>query len=534
MKYTDKEIWIDVDNYEGIYQISNYGRVKTLDRITISSTGSKIQYEGKMLKPIVNNQGYHKRILTDIGNGRKNLNVHRFVAKKFVHNPNPEVNDIINHIDGDKQNNHHSNLEWCTHLHNVRHAIKTGLRKRSTFQVLSDKDVIEIRRLYDETDLSYSALGRMYNITSPNITLAVTYKSFIDVEPEKKYEYKINKLKGEELDEWLNTKYKSKKLLEIISQDELDEFVHEYCNTTTQLNTLCEKYGIPFRKTKTHIQSLDKVPFDKLKDEIFKKVNDKYAISNMGRVFNLKYKRLSTSSNRTRIDSKDLKMHVAQQFLPNPDNLKNVRIINDEVGVNLDNIEWYTPDRHTNRTLYVDKFLNIRSDVVDDWVNTNLMQKEISQKYNISINSVEGICRGIYKKEEFKHPITKLEAIEIRNKYNNKIRVPDLVKEYNVSMSYIYNVIKNMIWPDEEWVKREIQNNIAKEFKNNKIKTEIERIEALGLPMEKECPECGEVKHSVHEFSKNKVEADGRHRKCKYCLKVYTDNRKSKKFQEKF
>ena len=440
------------------------------------------------------------------------------------------MNNIINHIDGDKQNNHHSNLEWCTHLHNIRHAIKSGLRKRSRIQVLSDEDVKEARRLFNETSLSYSAIGRIYKIFGTSINLAVTYKTFIDVEPEKKYEYKINNLKGEELSEWLNTKYKSKTLLEIITQDDLNELIHEYCNTTTQLVILCEKYGAPFLKTRNYIQRLDKVPFDKLKDEIFKKINDTYAISNMGRVFNLKYKRLSTSSNRTRINHMDLKMLVAQEFLPNPDNLKNVKIINDELGVNLDNLKWYTPDRHTNRPEYVDKFKPIRSNVIDDYENTKLMQKEIAVKYNISINSVEGICRGFYKKEEFKHPITKLEASEIRNKYNiDKLRVPDLANEYNVSIGYIYNVIKNMVWPDEGWVKREMQKDISKEFKSNKIKVEIERIETLGLSLEKECPECGEVKHRIYEFTKNKSEPDGRNRKCKPCLKTYTDNRKFKK-----
>ena len=74
--------------------------------------------------------GYKRIRVTDIDSGkRRYLRVHRLVAKYFVNNPKPNEYDIVNHIDGDKMNNHYTNLEWCNISENTQHAYNAGLVK---------------------------------------------------------------------------------------------------------------------------------------------------------------------------------------------------------------------------------------------------------------------------------------------------------------------------------------------------------------------------------------------------------------------
>ena len=89
------------------------------------SKDGKVIRNGKTLKPNVNNKGYYsvKLYLDGI---YKYATVHRLVAKAFVSNPNNY--SYVNHIDGNKQNNKYTNLEWCTNSHNLKHAYQLGLK----------------------------------------------------------------------------------------------------------------------------------------------------------------------------------------------------------------------------------------------------------------------------------------------------------------------------------------------------------------------------------------------------------------------
>lgn len=109
-----KEIWKDIDGYEGLYQVSNLGRVKSL----IHKEKILHQYNvwSGYLHAVLYRNGIPKRIL-----------VHRLVAGAFI--PNPEGNPTVNHIDGDKHNNCVWNLEWATMGENAHHAYVTGLKK---------------------------------------------------------------------------------------------------------------------------------------------------------------------------------------------------------------------------------------------------------------------------------------------------------------------------------------------------------------------------------------------------------------------
>lgn len=115
-----KEIWKDIEGYEGLYQVSNLGRVKSLK--------SK-----RFLKLSVNEKGYLRCHLSKCG-GSKHWRVHRLVAQAFISNQDNKPE--INHIDGDKSNNCVTNLEWVTSSENHIHSYVVGLRKRSFASVL--------------------------------------------------------------------------------------------------------------------------------------------------------------------------------------------------------------------------------------------------------------------------------------------------------------------------------------------------------------------------------------------------------------
>lgn len=111
-----QELFRNIEGYEGLYQVSNLGRVRSF----------KVYKGGKVLT-LVQRKGYIT--VTLCKNGKSKIySVHRLVAEAFI--PNPDSMREVNHIDGNKLNNDVSNLEWCTHLENMRHAFKSGLIER--------------------------------------------------------------------------------------------------------------------------------------------------------------------------------------------------------------------------------------------------------------------------------------------------------------------------------------------------------------------------------------------------------------------
>lgn len=118
-----KEIWKDIKGYEGFYQISNFGKVKSLTRLIIRKNNNDFTLKGKLLKS-ANNGNYDLVVLTK-DKKRKTHTVHQLVALNFI--PNPNRYKEINHIDGNKKNNFIENLEWCTHEENMKHAFANGL-----------------------------------------------------------------------------------------------------------------------------------------------------------------------------------------------------------------------------------------------------------------------------------------------------------------------------------------------------------------------------------------------------------------------
>ena len=119
-----KEIWKDIEGYEKYYQVSNRGRVRSLDRVVNKNNGRTEFNKGIIRRLTPDKRGYLIVYLLKNGKGKAGK-VHRLVLEAFT--PNPFNKCCVNHIDGNKRNNDIENLEWVTHKENMAHASKMGL-----------------------------------------------------------------------------------------------------------------------------------------------------------------------------------------------------------------------------------------------------------------------------------------------------------------------------------------------------------------------------------------------------------------------
>lgn len=163
----ENEEWKPVVDFEWLYEISNYGRVKTL-RNLVETNDNKLIH--KILRPSISKEGYPKYSLT-----KKNrvyyFNSHRLVALAFL--PNPLNLEVVNHKDGDKFNNHVSNLEWCTHSENLKHAFRLGLKEGNKgednhLSVLNSDEVLQINKMIND-GIEYKDIASEFNISDVTI-----------------------------------------------------------------------------------------------------------------------------------------------------------------------------------------------------------------------------------------------------------------------------------------------------------------------------------------------------------------------------
>lgn len=141
-----KEIWKDIKGFEGLYQVSDHGRVRSMDRFIEYSNGIIAKHKGKLLKfdkSKENKRGqFYLRVTLSKEDKQKRLQVHRLVAKHFI--DKVKGKNIINHIDGNPENNHFSNLEWCSYSQNEKHSYDV-LGKINQNRKLSDEAINDIK-----------------------------------------------------------------------------------------------------------------------------------------------------------------------------------------------------------------------------------------------------------------------------------------------------------------------------------------------------------------------------------------------------
>lgn len=144
------EEWRPIYGYEGLYEVSSYGRVRSLDRYEVNNLGYKRLLKGKILSPGIRKDGYFVVSLRN-----KMFRVHRLVAQAFI--PNPDELPQVNHKDEDKSNNNVDNLEWCDSKYNnnygtARIRTKETLIKNGYWSGLSKE---EYRKKYNQDNKEY-------------------------------------------------------------------------------------------------------------------------------------------------------------------------------------------------------------------------------------------------------------------------------------------------------------------------------------------------------------------------------------------
>jgi hypothetical protein len=168
------EVWADVRGYEGLYQVSTYGRVKSLDRAVRCNGGFRLVKE-QTLKPLPHDDGRYLQVGLSREYKVTHHFIHRLVAQAFI--PNPHNKPEVNHKDLNGCNNYISNLEWMTRKENIKHAMKNGRGpcgpkgSKSTWAKLTESQVrdilrrvaagertCEVARRYDVSDSTVSTI----------------------------------------------------------------------------------------------------------------------------------------------------------------------------------------------------------------------------------------------------------------------------------------------------------------------------------------------------------------------------------------
>ena len=171
------ETWKDIEGYEGCYQISSHGRVKSLQRFKICGRGGRQLVRERILKQTVTHKGKGYCMVIFCKDGIvKYKTVHRLVALAFIENL--EDKPQINHKNGIKTDNRISNLEWCYPIDNIRHARKNGrIHNARGVQVgtakLIEESVLAIIRRINAGEIQRS-LAREYDVSEATISLIKT------------------------------------------------------------------------------------------------------------------------------------------------------------------------------------------------------------------------------------------------------------------------------------------------------------------------------------------------------------------------
>lgn len=175
-----QEVWKDIKDYEGLYQVSSLGQVKRVERYytqlnsLTGNSNTKLLPE-MIMKPFEDEDGY-LRISLIKDNVRKKHFVHRLVAINFI--PNPENKPEVNHKEGNKKDNRVEMIEWNTTSENQRHAVANKLYETAKGETagqakLKEVQVREIHKLWKTGEVTQEYLSNMFGVAGSAISRIV-------------------------------------------------------------------------------------------------------------------------------------------------------------------------------------------------------------------------------------------------------------------------------------------------------------------------------------------------------------------------
>lgn len=159
MEEREPEIWKPIEGYEGLYEVSSWGRVKSLPKEWIAGNGIKRKHDGIILSPAVQKKGYLRLGLSKEGK-LKSFQVHQLVAQAFI--PNPNNYPLVMHLDDIPANNYYKNLKWGDDKLNAE---DRDNKSRGSKTKLTEQQVLEIRNKYIPIKYSQSKLANEYNVS---------------------------------------------------------------------------------------------------------------------------------------------------------------------------------------------------------------------------------------------------------------------------------------------------------------------------------------------------------------------------------
>lgn len=174
------EEWKDVAGYNGYYQVSDCGNVRSVDKLIQCYNGKKYFRKGRILKFFTGGTSKYLEVQLSKNNQTKKYLVHRLVADAFLKCPHKNLE--VNHIDGNIYNNSSSNLEYISHLENIRHAIKNGLTSQngenSVRAKLTNVQANCIRCMHWKWKIKQNAIAQIYDVSKQTICDIVNNKSY--------------------------------------------------------------------------------------------------------------------------------------------------------------------------------------------------------------------------------------------------------------------------------------------------------------------------------------------------------------------
>lgn len=170
-------VWKPVDSAPG-YEVSNDGCVRSVDRVIDAKDGRKLKFQGRVLKKGLSGSGYYQ-VTFSLPSGPKIGLIHRLVAQAFL--GGDQKGRVVCHYDGNRLNNHVSNLRFDTYSGNMSDCVRHGTSARGSRNAgskLREEDVIEIRRLHISGCYTRSDLSRIFGVSENRIGMIITGRAW--------------------------------------------------------------------------------------------------------------------------------------------------------------------------------------------------------------------------------------------------------------------------------------------------------------------------------------------------------------------